>query len=74
MALVNQGKITKLTASGTNNIKANVADAAGIVTIDAVVPERLQPEGRLSVGTAVAYVVFDDNTSLILSRCDGTYS
>ncbi len=74
MSLVDQGKITKLTTSGTDNIKANVADSTGIVAIDAIVPERLRPEGRLSVGTAVAFVVFDDNTALILSRCDGTYS
>ena len=74
MNRISQGKITKLTASGSSKIKANITDTSGIVITDAVIPERLRPLENLSIGISVAVAVFDDNTALMLSRLDGLYS
>ena len=74
MATIKQGSITSLTESGNKNIKANISDVSGQVSIDTVIPERLRTKNILKVGTGVAYVVFDDNTSLLLGRLDGIES
>lgn len=74
MASIKQGTITSLTKSGTKNIKANVTDIKGMVTLNAIVPERLQAEHILEVGSGIAFVIFDDNTSLIFGRLDGVES
>lgn len=74
MATIKQGSITSLTESGNKNIKANISDIKGQVSIDTVIPERLRTKNILKVGTGVAYVVFDDNTSLLLGRLDGIES
>lgn len=74
MTELTQGRITKLTQSGTQNVKANITDEVGMVTINAVVPERLRESGKLTIGTAVIFATFDDNSSVIFSRCDGAYS
>lgn len=74
MATIKQGLITSLTESGNKNIKASISDIKGQVSIDTVIPERLRTKNILKVGTGVAYVVFDDNTSLLLGRLDGIES
>ena len=74
MATIKQGTITSLTESGNKNIKASISDIKGQVSIDTVIPERLRTKNILKVGTGVAYVVFDDNTSLLLGRLDGIES
>ena len=74
MATIKQGSITSLTESGNKNIKASISDVSGEVSIDTVIPERLRTKNILKVGTGVAYVVFDDNTSLLLGRLDGIES
>ena len=74
MATIKQGSITSLTESGNKNIKASIRDVSGQVSIDTVIPERLRTKNILKVGTGVAYVVFDDNTSLLLGRLDGIES
>ena len=74
MATIKQGSITSLTESGNKNIKANISDIKGQVSIDTVIPERLRTKNILKVGTGVAFVVFDDNTSLLLGRLDGIES
>ena len=74
MATIKQGSITSLTESGNKNIKASIRDIKGQVSIDTVIPERLRTKNILKVGTGVAYVVFDDNTSLLLGRLDGIES
>lgn len=43
--------------------------AGGMVTAPITVPFFLV--GALPVGTPVAYVVFEDNTGIVLSRMDG---
>ena len=74
MATIKQGSITSLTESGNKNIKASISDVSGQVSIDTVIPERLRTKNILKVGTGVAFVVFDDNTSLLLGRLDGIES
>ena len=74
MATIKQGSITSLTESGNKNIKASIRDVSGQVSIDTVIPERLRTKNILKVGTGVAFVVFDDNTSLLLGRLDGIES
>ena len=74
MATIKQGSITSLTESGNKNIKANISDIKGQVSVDTVIPERLRTKNILKVGTGVAFVVFDDNTSLLLGRLDGIES
>ena len=44
----------------------------GIVTAPITVPFFLV--GVLPIGTAVAYVVFGDNTGIVLSRMDGEWN
>ena len=44
----------------------------GVVTIELTVPYFLI--GALPVNTPVAYVVFEDNTGLVLSRMDGDWN
>lgn len=46
--------------------------AGGTVTAPIIVPFFLI--GVLPVGTPVAYVVFDDNTGIVLSRMDGEWN
>jgi hypothetical protein len=46
--------------------------AGGTVTAPITVPAFLV--GILPVGTPVAYVVFEDNTGLVLSRMDGQWN
>lgn len=74
MAGIIQGKITKLKESGGVNVKATVMDTSSMVTMDVVIPERLQTLTYLEINTDVCCAVFDDNTALMLSRLDGKYS
>ena len=46
--------------------------AGGTITAPITVPAYLV--GALPVGTAVAYVAFDDNTGIVLSRMDGKWN
>ena len=74
MAEIIQGMITKLTASGGVNVKASVKDTSSMVTVDVIIPERLQTLTYLDINTDVCCVIFNDNTALMLSRLDGKYS
>ncbi len=71
MTKITQGVITSLTTVGLYNISASVADVAGLVSTNTVIPEHLRAINILTVGKKVAYMVFDDNTSLIIGRLDG---
>ncbi len=46
--------------------------AGGTVTLPITVPFFLV--GELPIGTPVAYVVFDDNSGIVLSRMDGKWN
>ncbi len=67
MTEIKKGQVTNL-----NNGKANISESSGMVTTEAVIPDRLAE--HISIGTEVAFVAFDDNSALILSRIDGLYS
>lgn len=69
MNTIHKGAITKI--SGT---KATVATDEDIVIADAVIPSSLRTEGRLSIGTQVALILFEDNSACILTRTDGEYA
>lgn len=68
--MVQKGKISTVLNGG----KAVTVTpyAGGTVTTPITVPVFLV--GVLPVGTPVAYVVFDDNTGIVLSRMDGEWN
>lgn len=68
--MVQKGKISDVLSGGT---AATVTPhGGGVVTEPLTVPFFLI--GALSVNMSVAYVVFEDNTGLILSRMDGEWN
>jgi hypothetical protein len=68
--MVQKGKVSTVIDGG----KAVTATpyAGGTVTVPLTVPAFLI--GALSVNTPIAYVVFDDNTGIVLSRMDGAWN
>lgn len=68
--MVQKGKITAVLDGGKT---VTVTPYAGsTVTAPITVPFFLV--GVLPVGTPVAYVVFEDNTGIVLSRMDGEWN
>ena len=68
--MVQKGKVAAVLDGGK---KVTVTPYAGITVTTAItVPFFLV--GVLPVGTPVAYVVFDDNTGIVLSRMDGEWN
>ena len=68
--MVHKGKVSAILEDG----KAVTVTpyAGGTVTAAITVPFFLV--GALPIGTPVAYVVFDDNTGIVLSRMDGSWN
>ena len=59
-----------------NNTRARVVpeQADGVVSRPLVIPSLLRGQaGKLSKGTEVVFVMFEDQTGLILSRADGEW-
>jgi hypothetical protein len=68
--MVQKGKVSAVLDNGKS---VTVTPYAGsTVTTPITVPFFLV--GALPVGTPVAYVVFDDNTGIVLSRMDGEWN
>ena len=68
--MVQKGKVSTVLNDG--NAVTVTPYAGGTVTNAITVPFFLV--GALSVGTPVAYVLFDDNTGIVLSRMDGGWN
>lgn len=68
--MVQKGKVSAVLNNGKTVIVTPYA--GGIVTAPITVPFFLV--GVLPVGTPVAYVVFDDDTGIVLSRMDGEWN
>lgn len=68
--MVQKGKVSAIYDSGKT--VAVTPYAGGTVTAPIIVPFFLV--GVLPIGTAVAYVVFEDNTGIVLSRMDGVWN
>lgn len=68
--MVHKGKVAAVLDGGR---AVTVTPYAGtIVTVPITVPAYLA--GLLTVGTPVAYVIFEDNTGVVISRMDGGWS
>ena len=68
--MVQKGKISTVLNGGKSVTVTPYA--GGTVTAPITVPYFLR--GVLPVGTAVAYVIFEDNTGVVLSRMDGEWN
>ncbi len=68
--MVQKGKVS--TVSDDGKFVTVTPYAGGTVTAPITVPAFLI--GVLPIGTPVAYVVFDDNTGIVLSRMDGEWN
>ena len=68
--MVQKGKVAAVLNGGR---AVTVTPYAGtIVTTPIIVPAYLN--GLMTVGTAVAYVLFEDNTGIVISRMDGGWN
>lgn len=68
---ISKGTIASLDASGH---KARVLKAAGAVTCDLVIPQRLRgAAGGLAKGTKVVFAEFADGSGILLERADGEW-
>ena len=70
------GNINKGTIAGIEGNTARVvpSDAGAKPTAKIVIPWHLRGDtGKLTKGTAVVYVEFDDSTGLLLGRADGEW-
>ena len=78
--MIQKGKISSVEGTPDRNgdkttarVLPNTADS--MVTRPLTIPWYLRGEmGNLSVGTEVAYAMFEDGTGIILSRMDGEWS
>lgn len=68
--MVQKGKVSAVLDGG--NMVTVTPYAGGTVTFPITVPVFLV--GVLPIGTPVAYVVFDDNSGIVLSRMDGKWN
>ena len=68
--MVQKGKVSDVLNGGT--AVSVTPFGGGVVTMPLTVPFFLI--GALTVNTSVAYVVFEDNTGLILGRMDGEWN
>lgn len=68
--MVQKGKITAVLDGG----KAVTVTPYGGSTVTTSITVPFFLVGALPVGTPVAYVVFDDNTGIVLARMDGEWN
>lgn len=68
--MVYKGKVSTILDGG--NMITATPFSGGTVTAPLAVPFFLI--GALPVGTPIAYVIFDDNTGVVLSRMDGDWN
>ena len=68
--MVQKGKIAAVLDSG--RAVTVTPYAGGIVTAPITVPAYLS--GVLTVGTPVVYILFEDNTGIVISRMDGGWN
>ena len=68
--MVHKGKVSAIIDGG--KYVTATSYAGGTVTAPLTVPFFLI--GALPVGTPIAYVVFNDNTGIVLSRMDGEWN
>ncbi len=68
--MVHKGKVSAVLDGGKSVTVTPYA--GGTVTTPITVPIFLV--GALPIGTPVAYVVFEDNTGIVLSRMDGEWN
>jgi hypothetical protein len=68
--MVQKGKVSTVLDGG--KFVTVTPYAGGTVTAPITVPVFLI--GVLPIGTPVAYVVFDDNTGIVLARMDGAWN
>ena len=68
--MVRKGKIAAILDGGRSVTVTPYGSS--LVTVPITVPSYLS--GRLTVGMAVAYVLFPDNTGIVISRMDGGWN
>lgn len=68
--MVHKGKVSTVLNGG--KAVTVIPYTGGTITVPITVPYFLI--GALPVGTPVVYVVFDDNTGVVLSRMDGEWN
>lgn len=68
--MVQKGKVSAIHNGGKSVVVTPYAGTT--VSVPITVPFFL--EGALPIGTEVAYVVFEDNTGIVLSRMDGGWN
>lgn len=68
--MVQKGKVSSILDGG--KLVTVTPYAGGTVTVSLTVPAFLV--GVLPIGTPVAYVLFEDNTGIVLSRMDGEWN
>ena len=65
--MIYKGRVSAILDGG--DLVAAVPYAGGVVTVPLVVPLNLK--GLLPIGTPIIYILFEDNTGLVMSRMDG---
>ena len=67
--MINKGTITNIIG---DKVRVSPCDASGRVSAQITVPWHLRAQyGKLTKGTEVVYVLFDDQTGILLGRADG---
>lgn len=68
---IDKGKITSIDGDSVRVVPCN---ESGLVSARVVVPWHLRnSSGNLAKGTEVIYVIFDDQTGMLLGRADGNW-
>ena len=68
---IDKGKITSIDG---NSVRVVPCNESGLVSARVVVPWHLRnSSGNLAKGTEVIYVIFDDQTGMLLGRADGNW-
>ena len=68
---IDKGKITSIDG---NSVRVVPCNESGLVSARMVVPWHLRDSsGNLAKGTEVIYVIFDDQTGILLGRADGNW-
>lgn len=68
---IDKGKITSIDG---NSVRVVPCNESGLVSARVVVPWHLRDSsGNLAKGTEVIYVIFDDQTGILLGRADGDW-
>jgi len=68
---IDKGKITSIDG---NSVRVVPCNESGLVSARVVVPWHLRDSsGNLAKGTEVIYVIFDDQTGILLGRADGNW-